>query len=137
MLLNKASQSVQTMNINISDSVAEKCCNKIQVYYEIKNEAYSIRYNIYGIYTKMTEGVNNQSSYQSDFFDGIYGIWLGDCNKWYISEITFKGQCFGFARAKPNSTEECIENVGWNWDYADSGEFKEAKEGLGVKCIDN
>ena len=80
MLLNNASQSVQTMNIIISNSVAEKCCNKIQVYYEIKNEAYSINYLIYGIYTKMTEGVNNQSSYQSDFFDGIYGIWLADCN---------------------------------------------------------
>ena len=137
MLLNNASQSVQTMNINISDSVAEKCCNKIQVYYEIKNEAYSKHYNIYGIYTKMTEGVNNQSSYQSDFFDGIYGIWLDDCNKWVIAEITYKGQCRGYAGAKPNSTEECIENVGWNWDYVDSGEYKEAKEGLGVKCIEN
>ena len=138
MLLNKASQSVQTMNINISDSVAEKCCKKIQVYYEIKNEAYSIHYNKYGIYTKMTEGVNNQSSYQSDFFDGIYGIWLSDCNYWYISDITVKGQCAGYARAKPNSTEECIENVGWNWDYSDNlGGWKEAKEGLGVKCIDN
>ena len=138
MLLNKAFQSVQTMNINISDSVAEKCCNKIQVYYEIKNEAYTRQFEKYGIYTKMTEGVNNQSSYQSDFFDGIFGIWLGDCNYWYIGDITKKGQCSGYARAKPNSTEECIENVGWNWDYGDaSNEWKEAKEGLGVKCIDN
>ena len=87
----------------------------------------------------MTEGVNNQSSYQSDFFDGIFGIWLGDCNYWYIGDITKKGQCIGYAYAKPNSTEECIENVGWNWDYADFGSvgWKEAKEGLGVKCIDN
>ena len=84
----------------------------------------------------MTEGVNNQSSYQSDFFDGIYGIWLGDCNEWMIGDITKKGQCRGYARAKPNSTEDCIENVGWNWDYSDLG-WKEAKEGLGVKCIDN
>ena len=137
MLLNKASQSVQTMNINISDSVAEKCCNKIEVYYEIKNEAYSRHFRLYGIYTKMTEGVNNQSSYQSDFFDGIYGIWLGDCNYWFIGDITKKGQCIGVAKAKPNSTEECIENVGWNWDYAAGSEWKEAKEGLGVKCIEN
>ena len=121
MLLNKASQSVQTMNINISDSVAEKCCNKIEVYYEIKNEAYTYQFQRYGIYTKMSEGVNNQSSYQSDFFDGIYGIWLSDCNKWFISDIANKGQCNGYAGAKPNSTEECIENVGWNWDYSDSG----------------
>ena len=86
----------------------------------------------------MTEGVNNQSSYQSDFFDGIYGIWLSDCNIWFIGDITSKGQCNGKARAKPNSTEECIENVGWNWDYLNGvGEWIEAKEGLGVKCIDN
>ena len=137
MLINKTSKSVQTMNINISDSVAEKCCNKIEVYYEIKNDAYSRWSIIYDIYTKMTEGVNNQSSYQSDFFDGIYGIWLSDCNKWMIGYITSKGQCSGYARAKPNSTEECIENVGWNWDYSISDGWKEAKEGLGVKCIDN
>ena len=68
MLLNKASQSVQTMYIYISDSVAERCCNKIEVYFEKKNEAYSEQFVIYGIYTKMNEGVNNQSSYQSDFF---------------------------------------------------------------------
>ena len=135
MLLNKAVESVKTMNINISDSVAERCCNKILVYYEIKNEAYSKHYNIYGIYTKMIEGVNNQSSYQSDFFDGIYGIWLADCNYWIIGDITKKGQCIGTAMAKPNSTEECIENVGWNWVYTvDLGIWKEAKEGLGVKC---
>ena len=125
------------MNIIISDSVAERCCNKIQVYYKTKNEGYSIHFGLYGIYTKMTEGVNNQSSYQSDFFDGIYGIWLDDCNEWRIGDIPKKGQCAGYARAKPNSTEDCIENVGWNWDYADSFEWKEAKEGLGVKCIDN
>ena len=137
MLLNKASQSVQTMNINISDSVAERCCNKIQVYYKIKNEAYSKTYHIYGIYTKMTEGVNNQSSYQSDFFDGIYGIWLADCNKWFIADITDKGQCRGYARTEPNSAEECIENLGWNWEYVNFIGWKEANEGLGVKCIDN
>ena len=99
MLLNKASQSVQTMNINISDSVAERCCNKIQVYYKRKNDAYSMHFEKYGIYTKMTEGVNNQSSYQSDFFDGIYGIWLGDCNVWFIGSITKKGKWIGYARA--------------------------------------
>ena len=43
-----------------------------------------VKFNTYGNYTKMTEGVNNQSSYQSDFFDGIYGIWLADCNEWMI-----------------------------------------------------
>ena len=89
----------------------------------------------------MAEIVNNQSSYQSEFFDGIYGIWLGDCNEWWIMDITAKGQCIGYARAKPNSTEECIENVGWNWEYWDYGNhgnnWFEAKEGLGVKCIDN
>ena len=130
------------MNINIPDS-AERCCNKIQVYFEIKNEAYSAHYDNYGIYTKMTEGVNNQSSYQSDFFDGIYSIWLGDCNKWYIGDITKKGQCIGYARAKPNSTEECIENIGWIWDYSDTSHLTnlnslmKANKGLGVKCIEN
>ena len=123
----------------ISDTEAEKCCGKIQVHYGNNNEAYSVHFQLYGIYTKMTEGVNNQSFYQSDFFDGIYGIWLSDiCNSWMIGDITLKGQCRGYAIAKPNSTEECIENVGWNWDYTDnSGDWKEAKEGLGVKCIEN
>ena len=125
-----------TMTINIPDS-AERCCNRIQVYYEIKNEAYAEEHNKYGIYTKMTEGVNNQSSYQSDFFDGIYGIWLADCNEWMIGDITDKGQCRGYARTEPNSAEECIENVGWNWEYVNFFGWKEAKEGLGVKCIDN
>ena len=91
----------------------------------------------------MDEQVNNKSIYQSEFFDGIYGIWLGDCNEWWIMDITAKGQCIGYARAKPNSTEECIENIGWIWDYSDTSHLTnlnslmKANKGLGVKCIEN
>ena len=125
--------------MNVSDSGTEKCCGKIVVYYENINEAYTMYYQLYGTYTKIPERVNNQSFYQSDFFDGIYGIWLSDCNSWFIGDITLRGQCKGYFHAKPNSTEECIEKVGWNWVYTidHSDYWAEAKEGLGVKCIEN
>ena len=47
MLLNKASQSVQTMNINISDSKTERCCNKIEVYFEKITPSMGCIYDIY------------------------------------------------------------------------------------------
>ena len=87
--------------------------------------------------------VNNKSAYQSQFFNGIYGIWWGgsgtECEKWYISGISKQGKCkgIGYVKTKPNITGDCIENTSWNWEYWDSYAqiWKEAGDGLGVKCI--
>ena len=88
----------------------------------------------------MPELIYNQAFYQSEFLKGIYGIWWCDDEKfksWMISDIKKKGQCKGYARAKPNVTGECIDTIGWIWEYRKSGKYWDAKEGLGVKCILN
>ena len=117
----------------------DKCCKKIEVYYSIKNDAYARQFRSYGTYTKMPEGFNNRSLYQLDILNRVYGIWWGgdNCKYWFINDISRKGKCAGYVRGKPNTTSECIENTGWNWNYYDyyDNTYKEAKKGLGVRCF--
>ena len=110
----------------------DECCIHIEVYYETKNEAYDYQSEVYGTYTKLSESVNGRSHYQSDFDDGYYGIWWGECNVWMISETSHVGQCSGDAYTTED--EKCVHNVGWNWLYGDGQNWFEAGEGLGVRC---
>ena len=115
----------------------DECCVHIEVYYETKNEAYDHQSEVYGTYTKLSESVNGRSHYQSDFDDGYYGIWWGECNAWMISSASV-GQCTGLAYTAED--EKCVHIMGedfwlyWNWLYSDGQNFIEAGEGLGVRC---
>ena len=104
----------------------------MEVYYSTKNVAYDSHSNIYGSYSVTNEKVNDRYFYQSDFENGKYGIWW--CGiEWFVSYLSSKGICRGLARS--SSTKFCLEEIGWNWEYVDSGSFQNAKEGLGIRCI--
>ena len=105
----------------------------MEVYYSTKNAAYDSQSKIFGLYTTSSEKVNGRYFYQSNFENGKYGIWLcGSEREWYISDNYYKGQCFGNARSQ--STNFCLEEIGWNFLYFDNS-WKNAKEGLGIRCI--
>ena len=103
----------------------------MEVYYSTKNAAYDSQSNIFGSYSVSNDYVNGRYFYQSDFENGKYGIWCCG-NKWYLSYLSDKGNCRGLART--SSTNFCLEEIGWNWDYSNNG-FHNAEEGLGIRCI--
>ena len=91
--------------INPDDS----CCNIIEVYTSSnESDPYKKVFKIYGKFMKMPVRINNFTAYQSE----LYGIWFADCesyglqDEWYIGAITKLGQCRGYARAKPNTTDD-------------------------------
>ena len=119
---------------NDSSFNLDECCVNIKVYYEIKNEAYYYQSMLYGTYTKLLEGVNGCSHYQSDFNDGGFGIWSCGAT-WQIDFNEFVGNCTGYAYAF-NTDVKCAHNVGWLWSYwnYEAEAFSEAGKGLGVVC---
>ena len=123
----------------LSESANSKCCEKIEVFFSIPNEAYIISFKKYGSYTMVPEKVNNQNYYQSNFFNGIYGIWsVGkETKEWWLGYISKKGYRNGFAYIKLNTTGLCIEDTGWNWKYFiwQNSTWADAKQSLGVKCL--
>ena len=55
------------------------------------------------------------------------------------SNVTFEddSECWGWATTLDAIVDDqCVENIGWIWKYADDGSWTEAGEGLGIRCLE-
>ena len=80
--------------------------------------------------------------YKSDFANGFYGIqFCGTAvsaptnrhNRWYIGIHSPKPKCRGYAYN--DNTDKCVNNIGFDWKYANVTVWADARDGLSVKCL--
>ena len=124
--------------------VLDNCaCPRIEVYspkYPNGDHRYPNQPQIFGIYSKRFEKVNNRAFYTSEAYGGHYGIWW--CHdsdypllQWNIGQTNEKGQCRGFgANFQEAVCPQSLSGYTW-WLYYGKPGWLAPGKGLAVRCV--
>jgi len=124
--------TVVAIGINVT-LVSGTCCHKVRAWYRVKNNAYGVQSEYFGMYTMQAGFVNGKAHFLKDDGNGKAIWYFPDKGQWIVGRKSDLGKDNG--NFYVNSHADCPYTPGYTWGYLDQYKnWRDADKGFSIWC---